>query len=159
MSAVIHFTWEAACFDRDGYLGWLVECEDYASAVWVARRWLRRVYRHGAIKPDECQPLVKLCYMPTRRYGGKRYLPDAGRAVPKERCYSLYASDSAGRVTRIRLETLSAVMEFARTWSAESRGNTYRIVPKHSLMRCANGMPMYFRYPATSHSSRSYGGI
>lgn len=158
MSGVIYFTWEAACFDRDGYLGSIVECEDYASAVWVARRWLRRVHNHGAIKPDEYRPLVKLCYLPTRRYGGKRYLPDKGRAVPKERCYSLYAFASDGHVTRIRLEALSDVLELARSWLAECRGNTYRIVPKYRLVRCANGMPMYFRYPASSSISL-HGGI
>lgn len=157
MGAQYYFIWEVAYFSKDGYLARSLECTDYSSALWIARRWLRHDQRRSD-DSGQYQPLAKLCYMPTRRYNGKRYLADPGRLIPKERCYRLVAYTNGAVVQELVIaDTVAPAVSLGRLWMAEQLGNTYRIWPKHRLFKCANGMPTYFRYPSTSHSAQPFG--
>lgn len=148
MASVHWFQWEVAGFNRDGYLGMLIESQTYADAVWIARRFLRHRRIAGASGPYS--PQVKLTYMPTRQYSGKRYLPDEGRAVPKDRCSVLSAYSNGEAVAEVVLQDVTTAICLGRAWTSEQLGNTYRISPTYRIHKCANGMPMYFRYPASS---------
>lgn len=150
-----YFTWELLCFGKDGYLGGCIMCETYANAVWVARRWLRQQYRSQSAA-GEYRPLVKLSHIPTRSYHGKCYLPN-GWSLKEESSYTLFAYTAGELVQRVTFDSICPTIHIARSWTQEQSGNTYRIRPKHKLFKLASGMPMYFRYPASSSSTIRFG--